>query len=91
MKISDVTDEQLKGWKYSITRNSKCYDVLFQHQYRAVVTTPSGDYITSMPFLGTNFNIYAFTDKGAEKKVVKTIKRLIVQEYNEKNPINKSL
>lgn len=90
MKVSDVKPEHLKGWKYDITRTEKEYDVMFSHQYRCVVITPDGDRITSLPYFGNDFGVYALSDKRAEKKVLKVIKELIVQEYNRKNPISKT-
>ncbi|UUG69536.1 hypothetical protein SEA_SHAM_236 [Streptomyces phage Sham] len=91
MKPSDVTERQLKGWTYSITRCSKNFDVMFQHQYRAEITSPDGYRITNLLSFGNDIGIYAFTEKGAEKKVIKTIKRVIADEYNRAHPVTKSL
>lgn len=91
MKISDVTDEHMKGWTYSITQAEKHFDIGFARQYRAAIKTPNGTPITDTLFFGDDIGLYAFTMKNAERKVIKTIKRLIVDQYNRENPTVKSL
>lgn len=91
MKPSDVTEKDMKDWEYSIVRCSSQFDVMFQHQYRATIVNPDGIHIAEYPFMGSDIGIYAFTDKGAEKKVIKTIKMVIADEYNRAHPAQKTL
>lgn len=69
----------MTGWKYEIEM-APGYKVGFANQYRARITTPEGEHLTQMPFFGDTIGVYAWTDKRAERKVIKVIAKFIRNE-----------
>ncbi|AVD99382.1 hypothetical protein SEA_BILLNYE_211 [Streptomyces phage BillNye] len=69
----------LTGWKYEIEL-SPGYKVGFANQYRARITTPEGESLTTFPFGGDTIGVYAWTDKRAERKVIKVIEKFVRNE-----------
>ena len=74
----------MTGWKYEIEM-APGYKVGFANQYRAKITTPDGRTLTQMPFFGDTIGLYAWTDKRAEKNVLKMIAKFIRNEQARAN------
>ena len=71
-------DVDLTGWKFELEMRPG-FKVMWQNQYRAYITDPRGNPVGTLLSL-RSVSVYAWTDKGAERKVIRKIRNFVRDE-----------
>ncbi|AXH49353.1 hypothetical protein HWB76_gp047 [Streptomyces phage Blueeyedbeauty] len=78
MRLKEV---DLTGWKFE-TEKHMGFRVMGQNQYWCYVTKPDGERLKFVSFqfglmVNDHLSTYAWTDKGAERKFIKRVRKMV--------------